>query len=364
MSRPDVWHLIAPAPFGGAESVVESLAIGRREGGRATGVILLTEGPEHPLADRLRAAGVVVVCVTSAHYGYRSQVRGVAALLTRDAVLHTHAYQADVVGFFAARRVGCAIVASNHGYAGGGLRNRLYEWLDRQTLRRIDAVLAVSKRNADRLRAWGHRGAPLFVIPNGWRPVPTMSRVEARAVLGVERDGILVGWIGRMSEEKGGDLLIAALQNEPTLPAKVCMIGDGPERAHLEATVRNSRLEGVVHFTGALPNPAQLSSAFDLLAISSRTEGLPMVMLEATNGGAAIVSFAVGGIPEYLDESSAWLVRPGDVSGFHRALIDAVTDTSARAGRAERARSVLNSRLGLVTWLADVESVYDRVRRR
>ncbi len=366
MTPPDVWHLIAPAPFGGAETVVENLAAGRHGTGRSTGALLLGADEEHLLAAQLRAAGVETHCIRTGSRAYAAQAAAVRAQLRNGDVLHTHGYQADVVGWLAARRgtprPRVALVATNHGYAGGSLKNRLYEWIDRQVLRHVDTVIAVSEGNAAKLKARGHRGSPVVVVPNGWRPRPPADRAALRARFGLPPHEPLVGWIGRMSHEKGGDLLLAALPHAPDV--RVALIGDGSERPSLEAQAHAAGLGDRVQFVGAYPDAGAAAAAFDVLVISSRTEGLPMVLLEAVGAGCAVAAFAVGGIPEVLSQESAWLVPPADVAALGRALHDATRDGAQRAERAARARSALDARFGLERWLAANESVYDSVRRR
>jgi glycosyltransferase involved in cell wall biosynthesis len=362
-AEPDVWHLIAPAPFGGAETVVESLASSRAESGLATGAILLAPDGPLPIADRLRAAGVTVQRVSVRGRNYAEQVQRVASILTRPGViLHTHGYQGDVIGARAARRASALLVATNHGYAGGGLRNRFYEWLDRRALRRFDAVVAVSERNAEKLRAWGHPTRSLMVIPNGWRPVRVASRDTARARLGLAASEVVVGWIGRMSHEKGIDLLMAALAryNGPSL--HVVCIGDGPERASAEAEA--ARLSVKVTFTGARSDVADVVAAFDALVISSRTEGLPMVLLEATGAGVPVVAFAVGGIPEVLTDASGWLVPPLDVEALAASLSAAASDPAPRVSRATAAHKALVQRFSASQWVAAHEALYARLRAK
>jgi glycosyltransferase involved in cell wall biosynthesis len=363
---PDVWHLIAPAPFGGAESVVLALASSRVRAGRATGAMLLAPSGRSVLAERLESTGVAVVRIPVGRRDYGRQAKAVAAIVQRStgAILHTHGYQGDVVGWRAARSAGVPIVATNHGYVGGDLKNRCYEWVDRWILRRFDAVVAVSDRNAQRLRNTGHPADRLTVVPNGWSPDVTLASSEARRRLGLDNSIRVVGWIGRLSREKGIDLLLESLEECRNCPVCVAIVGEGPERAAAEALVADRDLGHMVKFLGSRSDIASEASAFDVLAISSRTEGLPMAMLEATCAGAALVAFSVGGIPEFLTEDCAWLVPPGDTRQFGRALRQAITDHAEAQRRAAAARQVLASRLNAERWVEEIESVYESARAR
>jgi glycosyltransferase involved in cell wall biosynthesis len=357
-----VMHVIAPGPYGGAESVVRALAASRRSLGETVVATLVPSG-SGMFEKELEAAGVPVETITAPPRRYLLQARLLAdRIRARGVVLvHTHIYHADFVGYHAARRAGRPVVATYHGHTGGDWRNRLYEWGDRQLLRRFDAVICVSGRNRDRLLQAGCRPERLHVVPNGLAPAEWFSRAEARARLALPQEGLAIGWVGRLSREKGPDLLLEALERVARPDVHTVFIGDGPERHALERGLADGRVRGHVHFAGAVPDAGRLLAAFDLLAISSRTEGLPMVLLEAAGAGTPIVAFAVGGIPEYLDEICAWLVPPGDTGAFARSLEAALARPEERQARALAAKAVVGSRLSAAAWVDGIEQVYVRV---
>lgn len=360
-----VMHVIDPAPYGGAESVVCALSRARRPAGE-TMVAALVNRDRHAFVTDLTAAGVPVDVILTRNRQYLRQVRLVAERIRDRKVdcLHTHVYHADAVGYFAARRAGCPVVATYHGSTGGGPRNRVYEWVDRFLLRRFDAVLCVSEAIRRGLQAAGARSDRLHVVPNGMLPTPTLDRPAARAELGIAADALVIGWIGRMSAEKGPDLLLSAVEHVTNPRALAVMIGDGPERPGLQERASNSNLAGRVRFAGTRPAAARLLPAFDVLAISSRTEGLPIVLLEAIQAGVPVVAFPVGGLSEYLDEASAWLAPPTDVRALARALDAALGQPGQRVERARAAQVMAARRLSLEGWVAAVERVYDAALAR
>ena len=86
-----------------------------------------------------------------------------------------------------------------------------------------------------------------------------------------------------------------------------------------------------------------------------------MVLLEAMAAGVPVVSFAVGGIPDVLDASSAWLVRPGDCSALTSAIGNALGSAEVAQQRARAARMILDERFGIARWLDRVYTVYRKV---
>jgi glycosyltransferase involved in cell wall biosynthesis len=123
--------------------------------------------------------------------------------------VHSHGYRADIVDAMHLRRT-VPIVTTVHGYTGGGIRNRVYEGLQRRAFRQFDGVVAVSAQLGRELGK-AVRSECLHVLPNAFHPPPLATRAAARAALGIPVDSFVAGWVGRMSKEKGADVLLDAL---------------------------------------------------------------------------------------------------------------------------------------------------------
>src|SRR5213075_3189165 len=133
-------------------------------------------------------------------------------------VVHSHGYRADVIdALFLRRRV--PIVTTVHGFTGGDLKNRFYQWLQCRAYRRFDAVVAVS-RLLSRELAERIGTSRLHLVPNAYSCASeTLGRAAARSALGLPNDAVLVGWVGRLSPEKGPDVLLEALAHPEMPPA-------------------------------------------------------------------------------------------------------------------------------------------------
>ena len=345
-----VAHVIAPGAVGGAESVVRILAAGRHERMGHTHVIALVDRTgSYPWVEALRGQGVPITTLVSGRRQYLTEARTIAEslnVLGAD-VVHSHVYHADFVSYLAGRHAPVATVATYHGHVGGDVRNRLYEWADRRLLARFDAVVCVSRRNREKLH----------LIPNGVASVDTLSRERARTDLGLHPTGSVLGWVGRLSHEKGLDLLIEAMTRLDQLDIELVVIGEGPERDRL--TARAAQAGVSVRFLGEREYAASVFTAFDVLVSSSRTEGLPMVLLEAMSAGVPIVAFGVGGIPQLLNEETGWIVPAGDVQRLADAIRVALTDSAGAEQRAARAQSVVTHEYGVDRWLDRHEEVYE-----
>ncbi len=360
-----VVHVIAPALIGGAEAVVRSLAIATQRGGGSAQVATLLQGQgDHPFLEQLQDAGVAVWPVRCGRRRYLMEVTAVSSVLRRSnaRLVHTHVYHADFVGYMAARRCGIPVVATVHGFTGGDLKNRIYQRIDRLLLRRFDAVLCVSNELRVTMLRAGCDPAKVHVVPNGYLAVSTFSRENSRERLGLNATGFVVGWIGRLSHEKGPDLLVDALATLDVPDAVAVLIGDGPERANLEQQIRRSQLSPArVRLAGYREDAARLLSAFDVLVISSRTEGLPIVLLEAMSAGVPVVAFGVGGMPEVLDRSTGWLIQAEDARALGSALVEVRQQEAEAKRRAAAARELVTNRFGPEGWLKRLDEVYAEV---
>ncbi len=308
----------------------------------------------------LAGQNVEVIPLVVPGRGYRSEYRTLRKLCRSRAgdIVHTHGYRSDIVGGLAGHRAGHPIVTTVHGFTGGSLKNRGLEALQRFAFRRFDAVVAVSRPQAELLRQGGVAADRLRIIPNALAPHPApLDRAAARSALALPAQGVIVGWVGRVSREKGVDLFIDALASIDEALLAAAILGDGPERVKEEARAA-SLAPSRFRWLGTIPDAARYFAAFDLFVLSSRAEGLPMVILEAMAARVPIVTTSVGGIPDLLSPMDALLVPSGDSRALASAIRAALQDASATQVRALSAQSRQRSQFDVGPWSARYESVY------
>jgi glycosyltransferase involved in cell wall biosynthesis len=153
----------------------------------------------------------------------------------------------------------------------------------------------------------------------------------------------VIGVVARLQPEKGVDVFLqaAGLISSRYPRARYMIVGDGPERSRLAARARSLGLEGVVRFPGAPPDARSLLPDMDLLVVPSRSEGSPLVVLEAMEAGLPVVATRVGGIPEQIGhEREGLLVPPDNAEALAAAVLRLLDDPAlaARLGRAGQTR--------------------------
>jgi glycosyltransferase involved in cell wall biosynthesis len=373
-ARLSVLHVLAPAPAGGLERVVRALAHGQALRGHAVTVAAVVQPTPHGTTGRgesnaraldgLRSPGVNVVPIVVPGRGYAGERRAIVTMAQegRAQVAHTHGYRPDVVDAGALRGAGLPTVTTVHGFTGGGWRNRLYERLQRRAFRRFEAVVAVSEPMARLLTASGVPTSRLHMIPNAYAAkAPPVARTEARALLGIANDAWVVGWVGRLSREKGLDVLLDAMAAWRNPSVVLAVIGDGRERERLDAQARERGVASAVRWLGLVPEAGTLYRAFDVFALSSRTEGTPIALFEAMDAGVPIVATSVGGVPAVVSPTEALLVPSERPTALAAALRAIHGDPRAAAERAAAARQRLVEHYAVEPWIDRYDAVYRAV---
>jgi glycosyltransferase involved in cell wall biosynthesis len=147
------------------------------------------------------------------------------------------------------------------------------------------------------------------------------------------KDGLIVGYVGRLAPEKGLHYLLRAakaiLNILPSVSFVLC--GEGPERSSLQALASQLNIEKNVFFLGQRSDIPDLYSSFDVAVLPSLTEGTPLAILEAMAAKRPIVASRVGGIPKIIeDERSGLLVEPGNAKELEAALLRLLRSSEQR----------------------------------
>jgi len=366
--RRKILHILAPGEVGGLESVVRSLASAQQAQGHlvAVAAVVDRESPEHPWITAARAEGIPVYPCPIPPRAYHKERAAIARICRTlgPEIVHTHGYRPDVLAGGVARRLGHGTVTTVHGFTGGGIRNRFYEWLQLRAFRRFGAVVAVARPLGERLAAAGVPRERLHVIPNAYEaPGPPLGRDAARTILGVPPEGYRLGWAGRLSREKGADVLVEALGLLRDLPIALSVLGTGREAAALAGRAGALGVSERVQWHGTVPDAARLLPAFDCFVLSSRTEGTPMVLFEAMAAGVPVVATAVGGVPDIVSAEEALLVPPESPAALAGAIRAVYADPAAAAARARAARRRLDRDYGVAGWVARYDATYAAVIR-
>jgi len=364
-----ILHVLAPAPFGGLERVVQDLSGAQARAGHRVLVAAVGQTPAEvePFLrslDSRYVEGEALLVPPRGYWAERRKLREISRAWGGE-ILHTHGYRCDVVDGGVGRKLGIGTVTTVHGFTGGGLRNRIYEWLQSRVYRRFDAVAAVSLKLQEDLLERGVPGSHLHVVRNAIAEPIFLPRADARAALGVDAGAFHIGWVGRLSREKGPDIFLEALAALPTIHGlAVSIVGSGPLEDELRRFSREHGLAAAVSFHGTIEEAARLFRGFDMLALTSRTEGTPICVLEGMAAGNPILATRVGGIPDMLAEDEAFLVSSEDPAAMAASIKTARESPAHARDLGSRARARFQQEFGPEEWVGAYDAVYESALAR
>jgi glycosyltransferase involved in cell wall biosynthesis len=295
---------------------------------RGAAVRLLCLNDEGPLYDEVRAAGIPATCL---HLRGRTDTLALRRALTEAGSLPgavvTRGVSPQLVGEAIARRAGAAHVLNEHTPLtpmGDLLPLRAHQTaLTRLVAPRVDRVIAVTERQIEPLLGRGYQGERIVVVPNGLFEGDVRVRARAedtRRELGLGERDFAVLCVANLRPEKGVaafvDAVAAARRQVPGLHG--LLVGEGPERAALEARIGGAEDVRLLGSRGDVPD---LLAACDAFCLLSEAEALPMSILEAMALARPVVTTDVGGTVEAVVHAQTGLVVPSHDTGASAAAL-------------------------------------------
>jgi glycosyltransferase involved in cell wall biosynthesis len=328
----------------GTQTVLRQLVQGLAKRGHQQAVICLNDSWDVRLSDELRSYGAEVQII-----GKPALLSGVGAIRIlrwlrqeRFDVAVTLLFFADVIGRSLARLARVPRVISSVQNA-----NDHYPWWQRLVARRIatwaDVIISCSASVREiSIRVEGLPPNRVVVIPNGldWTAYTKPLACEALAALfGIPLGAVMLGNVGRLTYQKGQDVLLQALAATGRPNLHLIIAGMGECETALREQAQRLGITGRVHFVGHRRDLPQLLGALDLYVHASRFEGMPIAVLEAMAAGCPIVATAVNGICEIIEDGlQGWLVPTEDPAALATTIRRALDDPAEGRRRGDRAR--------------------------
>ena len=319
--------------------------------------------PESPFLQYLERAGIAHTILRDRGPRDLLLVRDLHAALRdwRPDILQTHSYRLTAMACLL-RGLGVVRMpwaAFFHGVTKEDFKVGVYNRLERALLPSADRVVVMSGLQQRDFARFGDR---VRVVYNAVVPLPEED--ELMVLQSFRRPGVpLIGAVGRLSPEKGVDVLLDACAQSCKGGVQVTLIiaGDGPERESLQKHAARLRDVVEVHFLGNVRNVSALYRELDLVVIPSFSEGLPNVLLECLASDTPVVATTVGAIPEVLSDPGAGeMVPPGDATALVVAIARALQNGRSAAAQLARARAV--SRFSIPRRVASHLALYAELR--
>ncbi len=281
----------------------------------------------------------------------------------RPDIVHVHGNKAAVVGMMASyiRKINFMVTTVHNFPSNLNPSSKYYPIAKRANkliLNKADRLIAVSSEIRRCLEDQvGINPNKIDVIPNGidmneWEPYWTGHRavdggagghkeagVDIKRTMGLPKDAILLGTVGRLVPFKGQSVLLQSMArvvaNHPN--AYLIIIGDGPLRGGLEAQASGLGISDHIKFFGFVEKPGHYMAAFDIFALPSIKEPFGIVILEAMALGLPVVATSGGGVPDIIEDGvSGLLATPGDPESLADAIEKVLLDRSLRETLAKR----------------------------
>lgn len=283
----------------------------------------------------------------------------------RPKILHAHDYKTNFLATFLGRWFNIPAVTTAHGYVTVGGRLNWYYRLDRWALKRMSRVIAVSEDLHELMLTIGVAPSRCVLVENGidcQEFSRTMTTDAAKRSLGLSPEPIVVGAVGRLSREKGFDVLIGAVDQliRQGINLQLLVLGDGDERTPLQSLIDSLGQHERIRLLGHRSDTIDYYQAMDVFVLSSLREGLPNVLLEAMAMEIPVIATNIGGVPKLVvHNENGVLVKPGDVRELTSSLQQVLCDADLRTRLVRTARTTVENRFSFAVRTQKVEKVYD-----
>ena len=317
----------------------------------------LTPGEnEQPNAfiEAVRSRGIPAYIIPERHRFDRQVLQGIRDLVARLApdIIQTN----NVKSHFLLRTSGVVNrtlwIAFHHGYTTTDFKMKVYNQLDRWSLRSAKQVVTFCGAFRKQLMATaGLPGKKITVVHNSGAvaaPLSAETIAGLRSKFGIAQEEAVLLAVGRLSHEKGHADLIEATAllraAHPDMPFKLLLVGDGPEHPRLAAQVERLGLQSHVILAGNQSDVLPFYSLADVFVLPSHSEGSPHVIFEAMGAGVPIVASRVGGIPEVLTDGVTALLPPArNPEALARAVDQLLASKQTAERYASEAKKLLES---------------------
>ena len=277
-------------------------------------------------------------------------------------ILHSHHRFTTIVGRIVQALTQVPLIASVHEFKEDGK-------LTAPLWARNTTIVASAALKSHLVSFYGARGSDIFVIRHAIEPRSaadaSIARQSERQFLAGAKN-ILVGYIGRLSVEKGARYFVASipliLWECPT--ARFVIVGAGPEEPQLRALALELGLDPNALFLGSQVDVYGLLEQLDVLIVPSLFENYPLIVIEAMRAGCPIVATKVGGVPEVVrDDATGVLVPPGSPEDLAAAVVALLSDPERRRRMSEQARQLFQAEHSPAAMVAGTLAAYQAVRR-
>jgi glycosyltransferase involved in cell wall biosynthesis len=315
---------------GPARNLIEFVLLSRTAGIETTVATFLRKEDTNSFTEKLKNLYIPVLALSEEGPYDLSIIQKLKRLVreVKPDLIQTHAVKSHFLTRLSGLPRSIPWIAFHHGYTSTTWRTKLYNELDRWSLKAASQVVTVSRVSVEQLTLKGIKSEKIRIIHNAVSATygidtGNASQVDTlRESLGIPVGQKIILSVGRLSKEKDQVALVEAMRElRGPSPPYLLIVGGGPEHKAILERARGLGLTNRVILTGQQDEVGPFYALADMVVISSRSEGSPNVLLEALAAGVPLVATAVGGIPEMVtDGEHALLVQHGNARQMAEAI--------------------------------------------
>jgi glycosyltransferase involved in cell wall biosynthesis len=364
-----ILHVVDSLEVGGLERTVVRLAVAQKKAGHI--VSIATVFRNGPLTEALQNSDIPVHCLEKRPgFDFKSVRKLRKISKNKIDVVHTHNPVPHYYATLATLGIKLHRISTRHDM-GVHLKRKRMEDLYRLALKKTHAVVLVC--DAARERFINESIVPenlASVVYNGIEPTEARDRQghenkQLRQKLGLPETGPIIGSVGRLNQVKNYETLINAfaILTRVSPESSLVIVGDGPERQSLQELIKTLGLEDRVKLLGERNDIDDLLAQFDVFALTSKTEGFSVALVEAAWAGLPIIATDVGGNREIVDHgTTGFLVQVGDSSAVAEKLKFLLTDREFHRIASRMIRSKAETNWSLESMADNYLEIYKQAR--
>lgn len=326
-------HIIATNFYGGPEKqIIEHLVrLNKRVEYQGILISFIENNSRNEILEKAKEMGITNYGIPMKNpfdYKALADIFSLLSKLQADLIC-AHHYKAVVLGWIAAKKLNIPILNYSRGFTGENIKIQFYEWLERQFVKKVNGIIAVSHGQKIRLNSFRIKKPPFWIVHNCVEIDKTSleqksnSKREVLREFDIPKNSLLAVSVGRLSPEKGHKFLIRAVSqlNSKYSNIHYLICGDGVLKEKLIKQAEQLNILNQFRFVGFRKDMDRLYQAIDFLILSSLTEGLPNVVLEAFSYSKPVIATKVGGVPEIVEhQKNGLLINKENPSELARAI--------------------------------------------
>ncbi len=273
-------------------------------------------------------------------------------------IIHTHDYKSLVHARLATLGLSVDVIHHMHGGLNTTKAEKLYAFIERFFINFVSLVFVVSRDISPKV--FREPRYKINYLSNGVS-LPRNAGEKDNGFPHSEVFSLLM--VARMSAEKNHFLAIETISQLKSRGCKVklMMVGDGPLLQDIKKMIIDKGLENEVVLAGYVSNPNELYQKADVLIISSKTEGLPMNLLEALSFGVPVVSTAVGEVPHVLSNGPCGLIAEANAKDFSGKIFELIANGEMLGDMRAAAKKVIQTKYSISAQAENVIESYKQV---